>query len=76
MCRYIGVMAGKQLDPARKQAALEVVKQHPGMVAAIAAPAAIIVVIGFVVNPAIGLLLLVAFGVLGAVGVSRLLRKR
>ncbi|ADG77418.1 putative protein OS=Tsukamurella paurometabola (strain ATCC 8368 / DSM / CCUG 35730 /CIP 100753 / JCM 10117 / KCTC 9821 / NBRC 16120 / NCIMB 702349/ NCTC 13040) OX=521096 GN=Tpau_0782 PE=4 SV=1 [Tsukamurella paurometabola] len=70
-------MAGKELDPARKQAALEVVKQHPGMVAAMAAPAAIIVVAGWVLGGAgLGLLLLVAFGVLGAVGVSRLLRKR
>lgn len=70
-------MAGKELDPARKKAALDVVKQHPGLVAAMAAPAAIVVVVGWVVGGAgLGLLLLVAFGVLGAVGVSRLLRKQ
>ncbi|WP_019200845.1 hypothetical protein [Tsukamurella sp. 1534] len=70
-------MAGKELDPARKQAALEVVKQHPGMVAAMAAPAVVIVAVGWVVGGAgLGILLLIAFGALGAVGVSRLLRRR
>ncbi|MET9327558.1 hypothetical protein [Tsukamurella sp. NPDC003166] len=69
-------MAGKELDPARKQAALDVVKQHPGMVAAMAAPAVVVVIVGFVVEPWIGILLLVALGALGAVGLSRLLRAR
>jgi len=70
-------MAGKELDPARKQAALDVVKQHPGMVAAMAAPAVIIVAAGWILGGAgVGLLLLIAFGVLGAVGLSRLLRAR
>ncbi|TWS23005.1 hypothetical protein FK268_16565 [Tsukamurella sputi] len=70
-------MAGKELDPARKQAALDVVKQHPGMVAAMAAPAVVIVAVGWLLGGAgVGLLLLIAFGVLGAVGLSRLLRAR
>ena len=70
-------MAGKELDPARKKAALDVVKQHPGMVAAIAAPALVVVAVGWFIGGAgLGLLLLVAFGVLGAVGLSRLLRAR
>lgn len=70
-------MAGKELDPARKKAALDVVKQHPGMVAAMAAPAVVIVAVGWVFGGAgVGLLLLIAFGVLGAVGLSRLLRAR
>lgn len=70
-------MAGKELDPVRKQAALDVVKQHPGMVAAMAAPAVIVVAVGWIVGGAgVGLLLLIAFGVLGAVGLSRLLRAR
>ncbi|GAB3132097.1 hypothetical protein GCM10027289_19440 [Tsukamurella serpentis] len=70
-------MAGKEIDPARRQAALDVVKQHPGIVAGLAAPAVVIVAIGWSAGGAgVGLLLLVAFGVLGAVGLSRLLRRR
>lgn len=70
-------MAGKQLDPARKQAAVDVVKQHPGMVAGLAAPGVIAVAVVWVVaGSGWGLLLLVAFGVLGAVGLSKLLRAR
>lgn len=70
-------MAGKELDPARKKAALDVVKQHPGMVAGMAAPALVVVALGwFIGGTGLGLLLLVAFGVLGAVGLSRLLRAR
>ncbi|MCS3781098.1 hypothetical protein [Tsukamurella ocularis] len=69
-------MAGKELDPARKKAALDVVKQHPGMVVAMTAPAVVVVAVGFFISTGLGLLLLVAFGVLGAVGLSRLLRAR
>ncbi|BDH55786.1 hypothetical protein [Tsukamurella sp. PLM1] len=69
-------MAGKELDPARKKAALDVVKQHPGMVAAMAAPAVVVVAVGFFISTGLGFLLLVAFGVLGAVGYSRLMRRR
>ncbi|GAA1072604.1 hypothetical protein [Tsukamurella spumae] len=69
-------MAGKELDPARKQAALDVVKQHPGMVAAMAAPAVVVVAVGFFISTGLGFLLLVALGVLGAVGYSRLTRRR
>ncbi len=69
-------MAGKELDPARKKAALDVVKQHPGMVAAMAAPAVVVIAVGWFITPGLGVLLLVAFGVLGAVGLSRLLRRQ
>lgn len=70
-------MAGKELDPARKKAALDVVKQHPGMVAAMAAPAVIVVAVAWLAfGGTVGILLLIAFGVLGAVGLSRLLRQR
>lgn len=69
-------MAGKELDPARKQAALAVIREHPGLVAAMTAPALVVIVVAFVIAPGLGVLALIAFGVLGAVGVSRLLRRR
>jgi hypothetical protein len=75
--RYIGVMAGKELDPARRQAAVAVVRQHPGLVAMLAAPALVIAVVAWLVGGAgWGLLALLVLGGLGAVALSRLLRRR
>ena len=48
----------------------------PIMVAAMAAPAVVVVAVGFFISTGLGFLLLVAFGVLGAVGYSRLTRRR
>ncbi|MFC7754063.1 hypothetical protein [Tsukamurella soli] len=69
-------MAGKELDPARRKAALDVAKQHPGMLAAMAAPAVVIIAVGWVVSTGLGIVLLLAFAALGAYGLSRLLRGR
>ncbi|MDF0531983.1 hypothetical protein P0W64_19045 [Tsukamurella sp. 8F] len=70
-------MAGNELDPARRKAALDVAKQHPGLLAVLCAPAAIIVVVGWMVGGAgLGILLIAAFAALGAYGLSRLMRRR
>ena len=70
-------MAGNELDPARRQAAVAVVRQHPGMALAMASPALVVIAVLWVLGGAgWGLFALIAFGVLGAVGMSRLLRRR
>lgn len=69
-------MAGKELDPVRRKAALDVAKQHPGLLAVMVAPTVVIIAVGWFISTGLGIFLLVAFGALGAYGLSRLLRAR
>ncbi len=65
----------KEIDPARARSALEVVKQHPGMVLFLASPG--IVALGAVwwlVGPGWAVLLLIALVVGGGLAVARKLR--
>jgi hypothetical protein len=67
-------MAGKDIDRKRARGALEVVKQHPGMVLFVASPAIIVLaLVWWLAGAGWAFLLLVAL--LGA-GVAALLLKR
>ncbi|RAV12041.1 hypothetical protein DQP55_12865 [Mycolicibacterium sp. GF69] len=65
---------GREIDRARTQSALAVIKQHPGMVLFVASPALIAVgLVWWLVSPALAILLLVGMVVGGG---AVLLRKR
>ncbi len=51
-------------------------KQHPGLLAVMVAPTVVIIAVGWFISTGLGIFLLVAFGALGAYGLSRLLRAR
>jgi hypothetical protein len=59
-------MAGKEIDPARAQSALEVIKAHPGMVLFAAAPALVpLIAVWWFAGAAWAALLLVAYVLVG-----------
>lgn len=69
-------MAGKEVDPVRRKAAIDTIKQHPGIVAMLVAPVLILAVVGWIITPALGFLILLAGIGAGWVGYSRLTRQR
>jgi hypothetical protein len=65
----------KEIDPARARSAIEVVKQHPGMVLFLASPGIVAVVaVWLLAGAGWGLVLLLALVVGGGVAVTRKLR--
>ena len=65
----------KEIDPARARSAIEVVKQHPGMVLFLASPGIVAVVaVWLLAGAGWGILLLLALVVGGGVAVARKLR--
>jgi UPF0716 family protein affecting phage T7 exclusion len=65
----------KEIDPARARSAIEVVKQHPGMVLFLASPGIIaVVVVGALAGVGWALLLLLAMVVGGGLAVRSKLR--
>jgi hypothetical protein len=65
----------KEIDPTRARSALEVVKQHPGMVLFLASPGIVAVVaVWLLAGAGWGILLLLALVVGGGVAVTRKLR--
>lgn len=65
-------MAGKELDPQRGRAALDVIRQHPAMTLVAVSPVLIGAgLIWWLVSPALAVVLLVAAGVAGAMKVLR-----
>jgi len=65
----------KEIDPARARSAIEVVKQHPGMVLFLASPGIVAVVaVWLLAGAGCGLVLLLALVVGGGVAVTRKLR--
>jgi hypothetical protein len=65
----------KEIDPTRAHSALEVVKQHPGMVLFLASPGIVAVVaVWLLAGAGWGILLLLALVVGGGVAVTRKLR--
>ncbi|CAJ1580819.1 hypothetical protein [[Mycobacterium] wendilense] len=67
-------MAGKEIDRTRANSALQVLKQHPGMVLFVVSPALIVfAVVWFAGSPGWALLLLVAALVAG--GAALLLKR-
>lgn len=67
-------MAGKELDPQRARAAIDVVRQHPVMSLAAISPVLIAAgLIGWLGHPALAVIVLVAAAIAGG---TRVLRKR
>ena len=65
----------KEIDPARARSAIEVVKQHPGMVLFLASPGIVAVIaVWLLAGAGWGLVLLLALVVGGGVAVTRKLR--
>ncbi len=65
-------MAGKELDPQRGRAALDVIRAHPAMTLVAVSPVLIGAgLIWWLVSPALAVVLLVAAGVAGAMKVLR-----
>lgn len=65
----------KEIDPARARSAIEVVKQHPGMVLFLASPGIIaLAAVWWLAGPGWAALLLVALVVGSGVAVARKLR--
>jgi hypothetical protein len=65
-------MAGKELDPQRGRAALDVIRQHPAMTLVAVSPVLIGAgLIWWLVSPALAVVLLVAAGVAGSMKVLR-----
>jgi hypothetical protein len=65
-------MAGKELDPQRGRAALDVIRQHPAMTLVAVSPVLIGAgLIWWLVSPALAVVLLVAAGVAGGMKVLR-----
>jgi hypothetical protein len=65
----------KEIDPARARSAIEVVKQHPGMVLFLASPGIVAVIaVWLLAGAGWGLVLLFALVVGGGVAVTRKLR--
>ena len=65
-------MAGKELDPQRGRAALDVIRQHPAMTLFAVSPVLIGAgLIWWLVSPALAVVLLVVAGTLGAMKVLR-----
>ncbi|MEU0498648.1 hypothetical protein [Mycobacterium sp. NPDC006124] len=65
----------KEIDPARARSALEVVKQHPGMVLFLASPGIVAVVaVWLLAGAGWGIVLLLALLVGGGVALNRKLR--
>lgn len=57
---------GKELDPQRGRAALDVIRQHPAMSLVVVSPVLIAAgLVWWLVNPAVAIILLVAAGVIG-----------
>ena len=67
----------KEIDPARARGALDVVKQHPGMVLFLATPALLVVgVVWLLAGPGWAALLFVALVLGGGAAVYRGLKQR
>jgi hypothetical protein len=65
-------MPGKEIDPIRARSALEVIRQHPGMVLFVASPALVAVaVVWLLAGAGWGVLLLTALLVISGVAVLR-----
>ncbi|MCE9516062.1 MAG: hypothetical protein K8R24_09060 [Mycobacterium sp.] len=65
-------MAGKELDPQRGRAALDVIRQHPAMTLVAVSPVLIGAgLIWWLVSPALAVVLLIAAGVAGGMKVLR-----
>lgn len=65
-------MAGKELDPQRGRAALDVIRQHPAMTLVAVSPVLIGAgLIWWLVSPALAIVLLIAAGVAGGMKVLR-----
>ena len=65
----------KEIDPARARSAIEVVKQHPGMVLFLASPGIVAVIaVWLLAGAGWGLVLLLALVLGGGVAVTRKLR--
>ena len=61
---------GKELDPQRARAALDVIRQHPAMSLVVVSPVLIAAgLVWWLVNPGLAIILLVAAGAIGAVKV-------
>jgi hypothetical protein len=71
------VTMAREIDPVRAKSALAVIKQHPGMVVFLAAPALIVVgVVGVVAGAGWAVLLFLAFLLGGGVAVYSGLKRR
>ncbi|BBZ03294.1 hypothetical protein MCHIJ_27310 [Mycolicibacterium chitae] len=68
--RILEGMAAKEIDRNRANSALEVIKQHPGMVLFLASPALIVLaVVWFAASPGWAILLLITFVAAGGAAV-------
>jgi hypothetical protein len=69
---HSGCMPGKEIDPIRARSALEVVRQHPGLVLFAASPALVTVaLVWWLAGVGWGVVLLTAFLVISGVAVLR-----
>jgi hypothetical protein len=61
---------GKELDPQRGRAALDVIRQHPAMSLAVVSPVLIAAgLVWWLVSPGVAIILLIAAGVIGGMKV-------